>query len=626
MLALTSAFAATMLFGTQFLADLDLDGLADEWEAQGHGPIDPKVHDCKPGRSDFFLVVCIRPGMKREQVAGSLDRVKRFFAETPGQNADGSTGINMIVVWGNEFAEEDKNTPYPELYEKGMPKEWRGLAHGVLLEPGTGGGGQANRNDWAGISNNWMTIVHELGHQFGLGHEPPGSPGQSPLYTSLMNYDYSYGFNGQGDAIHLSSGKFAGVKLDESKLDEKLPFTEKELEFLTHGPYSFRLQKCDDSNTFIDWNRNGVFGENSVRADIDDGYGIGIRDQHRLGKAAGSPSITTHGETLYVVYPDLPESKDYVSYAEAGLSNKHPGQIVVRTYDGKKWADLTILATNATGDPNAIFARNLLFVAYHVADVINVAAHNSTAPHKRLASTRFARKGDSAPSLVATKDQLWLFFKSAAGGIKYRRIRTSDHMIQLGKEFTLDGLSTQTAVAVAYDSALDRIVLATTEPQNNMQGRMKIHILITGENEVTLESSRWTMGDTGHSRTLARPTVLYDPSRDRGVNGGYLIYHKGEVAGNTQAATWLSRTIADKALSDGWRTSLIGNEWLLTRSAPSAALYKDDIAYAIRWFGGEIDNELLVNLRASGVVSGLIADHDDVEFIRTKGLRQSLGR
>jgi len=111
MLVLLNALAVAAVMGAQALPDRDLDGLPDEWEANGHGPIDPKVHDCKPGRSDFFLVVCIRPGMTRDQVAGSLARVKEFFADTPGQNADGSSGINMIVVWGNEFAAEDKDTP-----------------------------------------------------------------------------------------------------------------------------------------------------------------------------------------------------------------------------------------------------------------------------------------------------------------------------------------------------------------------------------------------------------------------------------------------------------------------------------------------------------------------------------
>ncbi|MGI8924423.1 MAG: reprolysin-like metallopeptidase [Fimbriimonadales bacterium] len=40
----------------------------------------------------------------------------------------------------------------------------------MLLDSNTGGGGQANRPDWAGCSNNWWTIAHELGHQFGLDH------------------------------------------------------------------------------------------------------------------------------------------------------------------------------------------------------------------------------------------------------------------------------------------------------------------------------------------------------------------------------------------------------------------------------------------------------------------------
>jgi hypothetical protein len=71
----------------------------------------------------------------------------------------------------------------------------------------------------------------------------------------------------------------------------------------------------------------------------------------------------------------------------------------------------------------------------------------------------------------------------------------------------------------------------------------------------------------------------------------------------------------------------MGNEWVTTRSAPSAALYGGDIAYAIRWFGGELDNELLVNLKASGIEDRtIVADYDDVSHIQREGLRRLLGR
>ncbi|MGI8922470.1 MAG: reprolysin-like metallopeptidase, partial [Fimbriimonadales bacterium] len=170
MILLGGMVAAVLVAGGfDDVVDSDSDGLPDTWEVSGHGPIDPKAHGCSPKRSDFFLVVCLRHGMTQDSVKGTLDQLKKFFGAMPNKNLDGSTGINVIPVWGNQVEEEDNGKGYPDLYDHCM-KDWRGIGHGVLLDSNTGGGGQANRPDWAGCSNNWWTIAHELGHQFGLDH------------------------------------------------------------------------------------------------------------------------------------------------------------------------------------------------------------------------------------------------------------------------------------------------------------------------------------------------------------------------------------------------------------------------------------------------------------------------
>jgi hypothetical protein len=70
------------------------------------------------------------------------------------------------------------------------------------------------------------------------------------------------------------------------------------------------------------------------------------------------------------------------------------------------------------------------------------------------------------------------------------------------------------------------------------------------------------------------------------------------------------------------------NEWELTLSAPAAVLYKDDIAFPHRVFRGTTKlhhNNVIRSFRqASGIYDAGMTDFDDVTFIATRGLRESL--
>jgi hypothetical protein len=644
MALLTIAVAGALLAPVPF-ADVDTDGIPDEWESgSGRAPINPRVHGCSPGKADLFVVVCIRPGMTRAEVEPTLARAKAFFSAMPGRNPDGSTGINMITVWGNTLPASDATTPYPEVYERGMPTAWRGIGHGILLEVGTGGGGQT-RGQWSGISNNWQTVVHELGHQLGLGHEPARSMGQSPLYTSLMNYDYNYQFNGDANLVHFSSGRFASVRLAETALNEVLPFPIAQLQFLANRPYNFKVASAGAATTHVDWNRNGILGEPRVRADIDDGYSVTLRSESKIGKAAGPPSLATFGTSLIAIYPDLTVPGDYATYEGAGLSEAKKGLVVARSFNGSTWSSKAVLARAVAGDPHAVVSNNRLFLALPLPGSYTVQQHQATAPFRRdmfLAALDDVKAGQKRhPILVPIgATQLWLFvWNETTKGISYRKLNVTAgatprftfgpvQELRTGPTASATPVTSQYPIHAVYDPDIERIIVVTTERQNTTDGRMKLHTLgrVAPDGWYSLHS-RWTMGESGYSRTRARPWIIYDPSRDRGPRGGYLVYHKGDVTpSNARSTTYVARTIGDRTSWDGWRTSLVGNEWVTSRSAVAAAIFRGDIAHAVRWFGGDSDHELLINVRASGIQDGIIADHDDVTFIRTTGLRRSLGR
>ena len=76
----------------------------------------------------------------------------------------------------------------------------------------------------------------------GLNHEGFWPNNLCPIYTSLMNYAYSYGFENDFNKIHYSDGRFKDLILNETDLDETLPYPYEQVKFLEMGPYNFRLK------------------------------------------------------------------------------------------------------------------------------------------------------------------------------------------------------------------------------------------------------------------------------------------------------------------------------------------------------------------------------------------------
>lgn len=75
-----------------------------------------------------------------------------------------------------------------------------------------------------------------------------------------------------------------------------------------------------------------------------------------------------------------------------------------------------------------------------------------------------------------------------------------------------------------------------------------------------------------------------------------------------------------------WTKALLGNEWVVSRSAPAAALHGDDVALSFRWYAQDIQNMVLLQLAASGIVEKDLTDFDDLAHIASVGLREPLRR
>ncbi|MBX3114077.1 MAG: hypothetical protein KF836_05875 [Fimbriimonadaceae bacterium] len=608
----------------QDTADLDRDGLLDSWERDGFGPIDPKAHGCKPDRPDLFIVFKRRSGVTDEKFKPTVERIIRFYADLPYMNADGSTGVHVIPIIPDALDAKDDDKGYQSLYETGMPKEWRGLAHGVLVEVGTGGGGQTNRPDWCGSSNRWHTIVHELGHQLGLDHEPKDGRIGSPFFTSLMNYDYSYQFNDSGEAVHYSTGKFVGIRMQESDLWEWVPFPVKEMEFLTKRPYYFKIRPDGEDACEIDWNRNGIFGERHVRADVNDGYSTDFRANSTLDFAAGAPCLVSIGEDLALITPTLQEGKAYDKNIWR-LGSDNPGEITVQIIKAGKIISTEVVATSAifpvVGDASAIYRDGKLLLAYP--DEVGVVLTELKREDDKFVSGKMRR-------YIAQQGEVTVV--DTPNGVEVLHWNRESKSITFTewepkRTRVIPSLSSEQPVAAVWNDKLGALAVVEVINQEKKPGRMRISHLKYGASGWKVNDQVWVEGEKGNAATSSRPVILFDGSRDRGPNGGYNIYCKGRTdKPDAQAVGYVCRQIEDPTLGDGWRVRMMGNEWAFSMNSPTAVLHGGDIAYAYRLAFGDGKQKIFLSQKASGIDDRWLTDFDEVAYVFQHGLQDSLRR
>jgi hypothetical protein len=672
---LTVTAASAFLVTSALAADTDNDGIPDEWERSGHGPLNPRIHDVRVGRQDVVLVVSRRPGLRWATIEPALNRVREFYRNVPTRNPDGSTGINIVIVQGPELPASDAETEYGATYPRAFPAAWRGIGHGYLVENGAGGGGQTASPEFSASGYSWHTIAHELGHQLQLDHLPPDS-GVSPLFPSIMSYAYSYNFGGDANAVRFSDGAFASTVLNENSLNETLPFPLARVRFL-ENEFGFRLRAAGASSTQVDWDRDGVFGETNISADINDAYAVGVQMPFvDAGPASGAPSMVQIGSQLHLVYPALTGAPTGWSAARAG------GFLTLQTHSGGSSfsAPRRLVARRLTSDPSAAAFGNRLAVAY----VSGARAGGAGLPFVTLFNTTASGVGEggaealdldqmvnqavlagglvqgasqnvplqNTPTIpgvaspttrltAPSMDRLWMFtWNESTRAIRVTEVtdraaagaaRPLPH-IERGASYEImngsTALRSDNEIGAAYDTLTGKMILVTYETHWDQPNKIRVNTLRrNAEGRWVYESHRYVGNETTGAWGNNASSIVLNPRQPIDGHSQMNIYIRGGAADDALSTHYLLREIADRTQHDGWRIKMMIDDWNQSLSPPAGALFNGTQAFAFRLPNTDPRAPSgIIFYRQTGVVTGPLRDMNEVAFLQSTGIRRALER
>jgi hypothetical protein len=248
--------------GTDFnKADTDGDGIKDGDETLGTlANLNLPQMGCNPLRRNILLeydwfddsLDCAAHSHRPSQ--GAMDRFAAAFANSPGVNPDGTTGIFVIqdrgdggiFSGGNLVSNQNtaaniaggvNGTTFLNYKSANFASNRHGYFHYCLLPhrynstSGSSGQAEINGDDLivslycAGSDNNVSnTIMHELGHNLSLRHGGNNDCNYKPNYNSVMNYRYQFpGVNTNctipGSGV-LDYSRGVRLALNENALDE----------------------------------------------------------------------------------------------------------------------------------------------------------------------------------------------------------------------------------------------------------------------------------------------------------------------------------------------------------------------------------------------------------------------
>lgn len=638
----------------------DNDGLDDAWEMANSGRY-PGLSPSLPNL--IFVPVRVSASQSQDTLRSIVAKLERFY--------ESQIGLDFIVVWGapplpGNFAD----LPEKEQYNSVVRTELQGKAFAIAIAGDDDLGGQTLMYRlWGGIQGGWRTIAHELGHMLGLEHAPIGKAA-SPFYTSIMNYDYTFGFNGNADQIRFSSGQFSALNLDERNLTETLPFPPNSLNFLSTDPYNFRIFPGGENATRIDFNRNGSAGEVrrlvNLRADINDGYAVSPKGSVYADHTAGGFALVSINDRLWSIYAKASRPTTWTD--EISLSPATPGPLYVQRLprdatSNDLGAAYPLLVPLVASDISAVEFGGLVYVAYRTAQnswgVVRLEARDRTwltqrdtfvAPgtntqHPVLAVRRLHTTGtkelrvflwDERTKRVASRQ-----INIAAGGVM---TVGPESEVVIGFRDAARAMTSNSMISVA-GGPWSQLWLTTTESGAGYTSRLRLHAIAPTAAPVVERwasnpaSMRWVGGEGEINQTDARPAMVFEEWASAGSVG--VLYLHFKVPGSP-ATFYVTRYVQTAALGyESWRTRPMVNEWTLSRSPPAVALYQNEIAWAWRvpdtWPNdprpvvgegrpGTVRNTIQVFLEASGINQKGLSDQDDVWHILQTGLREAIAR
>ncbi len=572
--------------------DTDEDAIPDLWEVDGFGGFDFGAEGFHPARKDVLCYVQRRVDTDGARVRAELERCRAYFASLRIPIA---LHIRFLPALAREQAE---GKPWWDLGNAALPPALRGLAHYMVTGPG-GGGQSAQLGDMGGCGADalYATFLHEFGHQLGLDHTGFYPEPWCPLYTSLMNYAYNYGFDGDGNKIHYSSGQFASHPLNESDLREVLPYPIDRVRFLAKGPFHFKLEAAGPEATRIDWNRNGVFDDGPVKADINTSYSTDGGHRSTIGKTVAAPALVAHAGKahLFSVNPERKlERRDYEG--------------------GEKWsAPVVVHDEPATGDPFAISWGEELHVLLPTARGVVDLADGRPLP---------ASDGCGAGGVVHGGRLLVFLWREG----KVRLTERSKAGWSNPVDFPLASTFPPGAVE---DGRTGELLVGVGEDQDDRRkSRWRLYRLRAKEGGgpgggFEVLGSRWLAGEGSGDAGNRRPNLLYEAAESRlhWIATGMVVPQWGE-----RACFYDEMTIGDASFRDGWLLKRYYDEWTTSQSAVGACWFDGDILLACRWFGGAdaSNDNLFVAHRGLGIGNRVMADFDDVAHMANVGLARSI--
>jgi hypothetical protein len=602
--------------------DTDNDSLLDGWEVGTVRGLDLKALGCSPVKVDLVCLISPFEQVKDDFLKSQFREITRYYASLESTNPDGSKGWAFHPVYLEPLKEADQKKSWWENRDKHRPAKWKGIVHWMQISPA--GGGQADQlGDAGGCGGGgwalYATFIHEFGHQLGLPHEGFYRAAWCPTYFSLMNYAYSYTLNGDIRNVQYSDGRLANYTMKETDLSEIIPLPYEKIKFLSQAPYRYRLKESGDK-TLIDWNWNGVFGEEHIRADINYSYSTsaGVRDE--VGKTQSSPWLFTHQGRAYALLTKHAFPPDRNS--DPTVSPEKPGSLKFRRLiSPKKWEDEVVVEKEGvTGDPVAISFGDRILFAYPVKGGLTTRWYDG----ETFSEPRIVESSRVIPALAVLRGRLLLALWNPETKRSTYRWWTGD---SFGRAHLFNFLS-EVPIGMAENTLTHQLIVGLTQDQTGKPSRWQIRQYSLSGDSLFERKKDWIEGEAGGSRGSSRPVVLFDPSKDWGPNGRIYYFALGTVTKDSPwSCAYVAHTIGDPTVSGGWRVKRYYDEWTQSRSAPAACWYGDDMLYAYRWVDGrqnESDDRFHLGYRGTGIEDTPMGDFDDIGFMRSFGIRHSV--
>jgi len=313
----------------QSFGDRDSDGLPDSWETfgidtDGDGTPELTLPGANPDRRDIYIEIdymdCAISGgdcatgdaHSHVPKQAAIDAAVEMFAEAPVYNPDGSFGISLHVEVDDPIPHQNalrltcfdpetgagdfyavKNNP--AYFGADNPRQFAYhysiFAHRQRSDEGSSGCASGGGNflvtlggwnvgegdldadglpdaDVGTLMQQAGTLVHELGHNLGLGHGGTDGFNYKPNYLSVMNYFFQV--SGILPSEKLDYSRLALPGLNETDLDETLGIgyvTENTAYYCPDG-----TRRTARGLGAIDWDCDDDATETSVSENINDDY------------------------------------------------------------------------------------------------------------------------------------------------------------------------------------------------------------------------------------------------------------------------------------------------------------------------------------------------------------------